>query len=75
MNLLRLPPPRSRSRRHARSRHQLHRLPDVGPSGPHLWLTVPNEPGTGIDQARIEQGKRLVTGKTRDAPRIAQSAL
>lgn len=48
----------------------------TGPSGPDIWLVVPNERGAGIDQARIvHRGQETVTGTTRDGPRIAQSAL
>ena len=48
----------------------------TGPRGPDIWLTVPNERGAGISDARITHGREeIVTGATRDGPRIAQSAL
>ena len=42
--------------------------------GPELWLGVGSDPGSGIFQARILNGREeIVTGETRGAPRVAQS--
>jgi hypothetical protein len=44
--------------------------------GPDLWLTVPNDPGAGVSDARITQGReQIVTGQTRGGPWIPQSAV
>jgi hypothetical protein len=43
-------------------------------NGPDIWLTVPNERGAGIADARITQGReQIVTGQTRGGPWISQS--
>ena len=48
----------------------------TGPGGPDIWLVVPNQPGAGIDQARIVQGREeIVTGRTRGGPWISRSTL
>lgn len=42
--------------------------------GPDIWLTVPNDPGAGVSDARITQGReQIVTGQTRGGPWISQS--
>ena len=42
--------------------------------GPELWLGIGNEPGSGIFQARIVNGREeIATGETRGAPRVVQS--
>ena len=44
--------------------------------GPQLWLTVGTGPGSGITQARLEQGNRsFTTGEGRGGPVIGQSWL
>ncbi len=44
--------------------------------GPQLWLVIGNAPGSGVIQARLEQGnQRFTTGEGQDAPRIGQSWL
>jgi hypothetical protein len=47
----------------------------TGPRGPELWLTVPNERGVGISQARIIDGGEeiLVNARPRIRPWIAYS--
>ena len=48
----------------------------TGPHGPDLWLVVPSEPGAGIVEARIVQGREEVAaGQTRSGPWISQSAV
>jgi hypothetical protein len=45
-------------------------------NGPAMWLTVGTGPGSGIVQARLEQGGRtFTTGEGRGAPAIGQSWL
>ena len=44
--------------------------------GPDIWLTVPNDRGAGISDARITAGREeIVTGQTRGGTRISQGAV
>ena len=44
--------------------------------GPDIWLTVPNERGAGISDARIISGREeIVTGRTRGGPWITRSSV
>jgi hypothetical protein len=44
--------------------------------GPDIWLTVPNERGAGISDARITLGRaEIVTGQAPGGPRIARSVV
>ncbi|HTU11266.1 MAG TPA: hypothetical protein VMG08_10260 [Allosphingosinicella sp.] len=44
--------------------------------GPRLWLVTGNAPGSGVIQARLEQGsRRFATGEGPGAPVIGQSWL
>lgn len=44
--------------------------------GPDIWLTVPDERGAGISDARITVGREeIATGQTRGGPWISQSAV
>jgi hypothetical protein len=48
----------------------------TGVRGPDIWLVVPIEPGAGIVEARIVQGREeIATGRTRGGPWISQSSL
>ena len=44
--------------------------------GPQLWLVLGPIPGSGIFQARLEQGNQgVATGEGQNAPRVGQSWL